>query len=82
VYQENRKKASIIYILKILREYTDADHRMTQTEIVEKLKSEYGIPWTRRFRKENRWRSRMGTTGQISSCTGIRTKTARTSGIC
>ena len=53
MYKENRKKASIIYILKILREYTDEDHRMTQQEIVEKLKSEYGIEVNRTTVKSN-----------------------------
>ena len=49
MYQENRKKASIIYILKILREFTDEDHRMTQAEIVEKLIRQLGAEATPRL---------------------------------
>lgn len=37
------KKAMTICILKILEDYSDFDHPMTQTEIIARLKSEYGV---------------------------------------
>ena len=33
MYQDSGKKIVILYILKILRDYTDADHPMTQQDI-------------------------------------------------
>ncbi len=53
MYTDTRKKASIIYILKVLREFTDADHRISQKEIVEKLDEKYGIKINRTTVKSN-----------------------------
>ena len=40
---ESGKKIIILYILQILRRYTYADHTMTQQQIAERLRSEYGL---------------------------------------
>ena len=40
---EAGKKIIILYILQILQKYTDANHPMTQQQIAEKLRGEYGI---------------------------------------
>ena len=40
---ENAKKAVILYILQILRRYSDADHTMTQQQIADRLLSDYGL---------------------------------------
>lgn len=37
------KKNKLLYILEILRNETDADHRYTTVDIMEKLESDYGI---------------------------------------
>lgn len=37
------KKLALLYILKILEEYTDFDHRLTQSEIADKLEQQYGV---------------------------------------
>ena len=37
------KKLALLYILKILEEYSDRDHPMTQSDIAEKLEQNYGI---------------------------------------
>ena len=50
---EGGKKIIILYILKILRDYTDGDHPMTQAQIAEKLKSEYGLEVNRATVKRN-----------------------------
>ena len=47
------KKIIILYILQILRKYTDAGHTMTQQQIVEKLRSEYGLEVNRTTVKRN-----------------------------
>lgn len=39
----NEKKSSILYVLDILRKYTDKDHCLTYAAIAEKLQSLYGI---------------------------------------
>ena len=51
--QETGKKIIILYILQILRKYTDADHTMTQQQIAEKLRSEYGLEVNRSTVKRN-----------------------------
>ena len=51
--QESGKKIIILYILQILRKYTDADHTMTQQQIVDKLRSEYGMDVNRATIKRN-----------------------------
>ena len=38
------KKISILYILNILKQYTDEDHPMTQQQIADKLLSDYDMP--------------------------------------
>ena len=47
------KKIIILYILQILRKYTDTSHTMTQQQIVEKLRSEYGLEVNRTTVKRN-----------------------------
>ena len=53
MYQESGKKIVILYILNILRKYTDANHPMTQQQIVEKLLSDYGMEVNRSTVKRN-----------------------------
>lgn len=43
-----RKKLALLRILQILQQYTDADHPMTQAEILEKLFKDYGIEMERK----------------------------------
>ncbi len=50
---ESGKKIIILYILQILRRYTDADHNMTQQQIAEKLRDEYGLEVNRATVKRN-----------------------------
>ena len=50
---ESGKRIVILYILQILRKYTDADHTMTQQQIVDKLMSEYGIEVNRATVRRN-----------------------------
>lgn len=47
------KKISILYILNILKQYTDADHPMTQQQIADKLLSDYDMPVDRGTVKSN-----------------------------
>ena len=47
------KKIIILYILQILRKYTDSNHKMTQQQIVEKLMDEYGLDVNRTTVKRN-----------------------------
>lgn len=42
------KKASIILILKVLEEYSDEDHYLTQQEIIDKVYENYGIELERK----------------------------------
>ncbi len=51
--QETGKKIIILYILQILRKYTDASHPMTQQQIADKLRSEYGLEVNRATVKRN-----------------------------
>ena len=53
MYQDSGKKIVILYILKILRDYTDANHTMTQQDIADKLLSEYDIEVNRATIKRN-----------------------------
>ncbi len=39
----NDKKMALIYILEILREYSDKDHCLTQAEIIQKLENIYDV---------------------------------------
>ena len=50
---ESGKKIIILYILQILRRYTDADHTMTQQQIAEKLMNDYGLEVNRATVKRN-----------------------------
>ena len=50
---ESGKKIIILYILQILRKYTDADHPMTQQQIAEKLRNEYGLEVNRTTVRRN-----------------------------
>ena len=50
---ESGKKIIILYILQILRKYTDNTHTMTQQQIMEKLRSEYGLEVNRTTVKRN-----------------------------
>ena len=50
---ENGKKIIILYILQILRKYTDSGHTMTQQQIAEKLRSEYGLEVNRATVRRN-----------------------------
>ena len=50
---ENGKKIIILYILQILRKYTDEDHTMTQQQIVDKLQSDYGLDVNRTTVRRN-----------------------------
>ena len=50
---ENGKKIIILYILQILRKYTDENHPMTQQQIADKLRSEYDMEVNRATVKRN-----------------------------
>ena len=50
---ESGKKIIILYILNILRKYTDMNHTMTQQEIADKLLSDYGMQVNRATIKRN-----------------------------
>ena len=50
---ESGKKIIILYILQILKEYTDFNHTMTQQQIAEKLKDVYGLDVNRTTIKRN-----------------------------
>ena len=50
---ESGKKIIILYILQILRKYTDFNHTMTQQQIAEMLKDDYGLDVNRTTVKRN-----------------------------
>ena len=50
---ESGKKIIILYILNILRKYTDINHPMTQQEIADRLLSDYGMEVNRATVKRN-----------------------------
>ena len=50
---ESGKKIIILYILNILKKYTDMNHTMTQQEIADKLMSDYGMAVNRATVKRN-----------------------------
>ena len=50
---DSGKKVIILYILQILQRFTDADHPMTQQQIMEKLRGEYGLEVNRATVKRN-----------------------------
>ena len=43
MYSKQPKKMVIFNILEILKKYSDADHRLTQQDIIEYLKKDYGM---------------------------------------
>ncbi|MBQ6280676.1 MAG: WYL domain-containing protein, partial [Oscillospiraceae bacterium] len=47
------KKTLILNILDILRRYTDEDHRLSQKEIAEILRTEYGMEAERKTIRRN-----------------------------
>jgi predicted DNA-binding transcriptional regulator YafY len=47
------KKLAVIYILKILQEYTDADNKLTQTEIADLLRRDYDMQLDRKSVRHN-----------------------------
>ena len=51
--QETGKKIIILYILQILRKYTDAAHTMTQQQIADRLLRDYGVAVNRATVKRN-----------------------------
>ena len=53
MYTLQPKKMLIINILDIMRKYTDAEHRLSQKEIVDILKNEYNMPAERKAVKRN-----------------------------
>ena len=53
VYAGNNKKMLNMLILEILKEYTDAEHRLTQQEIIDLLKLNYGAECDRRSIRNN-----------------------------
>lgn len=53
MYATGTKKMLIILILKILEEYSDEDHHLTQQEIIKLLKLNYGMDCDRRSVKSN-----------------------------
>ena len=53
VYAGDNKKMLNMLILEILKEYTDAEHRLTQQEIIDLLKLNYGAECDRRSIRNN-----------------------------
>lgn len=53
LYAKQRKKLIAFNILDILRKYTDENHRLSQTEILSKLESEYDMVIDRKAVKRN-----------------------------
>ena len=53
MYETQPKKLLIINILDILRKYSDENHRLSQSDILQKLKSEYNMKANRKSIKPN-----------------------------
>ncbi len=53
MYAAQSKKLLILDILEILRKYSDEDHRLSQKEIIQYLKTEYGMTADRKAVKRN-----------------------------
>lgn len=53
MYATGTKKMLILLILKILEEYSDEDHHLTQQEIIKLLKLNYDMDCDRRSVKSN-----------------------------
>lgn len=45
---KNPNKASIFYVFKILEEYSDDNHYLTQQEIIDLIKEKYGVTYERK----------------------------------
>ena len=45
---ESNRKLSILYTLKVLQDYTDDEHYLTQTEISQKIEQLYGMSCERK----------------------------------
>lgn len=50
---ENPKKMLNIYILEILKKYSDVDHRLKQQDIIDYIRSDYGLECERKAIKRN-----------------------------
>ena len=50
---DSGKKIIILYILQILRQHTDANHTLTQQQIIERLRSDYDVEVNRATVKRN-----------------------------
>ena len=50
---DSGKKVIILYILQILQKYTDEEHTMTQQQIMEKLRDDYGLEVNRSTVRRN-----------------------------
>ena len=53
MYTKQPKKQIIFNILDILEKYTDSEHTLSQKDIEDKLKSEYGVKVDRKAIKRN-----------------------------
>ncbi len=43
------KKRGLLYVLEVLKEYTDEEHPITYEEIIQKIKEDYGVELERKF---------------------------------
>ena len=46
--QKTAKKLMILYVLEVLNKYSDENHKLTQHEIIDKIKEEYGMDCERK----------------------------------
>ena len=53
MYAQQPKKMLVMNILEILKKYTDEDHRLSQKDIIEILKTEYGMTADRKAVRRN-----------------------------
>ncbi len=53
MFEKPPKRLLILFILDILRKYTDENHRLSQKDIVEKLKTEYNMTVDRKAVRRN-----------------------------
>ena len=53
MYTQQHKKMLVMNILEILKKYTDEDHRLSQKDIIEILKTEYGMAADRKAVRRN-----------------------------
>ena len=45
--ESQQKKLNIIYTLRVLEEYTDEQHKLSQAEIIDIIKEKYGVEITK-----------------------------------